>query len=197
MAFRWYGQLSRVVALPRTVEGTLHACRFIKAAAAGGGPGVRTPGSCWPPAWSCATPGPAAMQRDYESGFPVHVDGTCNGLQHYAALGRDKKGGQAVNLLTSEKPEVRCSPWLVTYASQRLLALQCQRLSLHRVLASTCLQCLYGCVCSGQGTCVQPCRVQCMMLTEPEAVAVRTGHLHTRGQRSARKSPGGSDWSRR
>lgn len=25
----------------------------------------------------------------YVSRFPVHQDGSCNGLQHYAALGRD------------------------------------------------------------------------------------------------------------
>ena len=31
-------------------------------------------------------------------------DGSCNGLQHYAALGRDEKGGQAVNLMPGPKP---------------------------------------------------------------------------------------------
>lgn len=35
----------------------------------------------------------------------MHQDGSCNGLQHYAALGRDKPGGQAVNLLPSERPQ--------------------------------------------------------------------------------------------
>ncbi|VDO30746.1 unnamed protein product, partial [Heligmosomoides polygyrus] len=34
----------------------------------------------------------------------VHQDGSCNGLQHYAALGRDKEGGREVNLLKSETP---------------------------------------------------------------------------------------------
>lgn len=37
----------------------------------------------------------------YESSLPVHMDGSCNGLQHYAALGRDPKGGFAVNLCSN------------------------------------------------------------------------------------------------
>ncbi|XP_059670497.1 DNA-directed RNA polymerase 2, chloroplastic/mitochondrial-like [Cornus florida] len=38
------------------------------------------------------------------SHVPVHQDGSCNGLQHYAALGRDKMGATAVNLVVGEKP---------------------------------------------------------------------------------------------
>ncbi|CAN7053193.1 unnamed protein product [Brassica rapa subsp. trilocularis] len=38
------------------------------------------------------------------SHIPIHQDGSCNGLQHYAALGRDKTGPAAVNLFTGEKP---------------------------------------------------------------------------------------------
>ncbi|KAJ4851618.1 hypothetical protein Tsubulata_047192 [Turnera subulata] len=38
------------------------------------------------------------------SRMPVHQDGSCNGLQHYAALGRDKLGAAAVNLVAGEKP---------------------------------------------------------------------------------------------
>ncbi|XP_020579959.1 DNA-directed RNA polymerase 1B, mitochondrial-like [Phalaenopsis equestris] len=38
------------------------------------------------------------------SHLPVHQDGSCNGLQHYAALGRDKLGAAAVNLVAGEKP---------------------------------------------------------------------------------------------
>lgn len=37
--------------------------------------------------------------------LPVHQDGSCNGLQHYAGLGRDKLGGKAVNLIPSESPQ--------------------------------------------------------------------------------------------
>jgi len=42
--------------------------------------------------------------RDYECSLPVHMDGSCNGLQHYAALGRDRAGGLEVNLLPGEAP---------------------------------------------------------------------------------------------
>ncbi|KAG6473487.1 DNA-directed RNA polymerase 1B, mitochondrial-like [Zingiber officinale] len=38
------------------------------------------------------------------SHIPVHQDGSCNGLQHYAALGRDKFGAAAVNLVDGDKP---------------------------------------------------------------------------------------------
>ncbi|KAI5678798.1 hypothetical protein M9H77_09748 [Catharanthus roseus] len=38
------------------------------------------------------------------SHMPIHQDGSCNGLQHYAALGRDKLGAAAVNLVGGEKP---------------------------------------------------------------------------------------------
>lgn len=41
----------------------------------------------------------------YESRLPIHQDGSCNGLQHYAALGRDEEGGTAVNLAPSEEPQ--------------------------------------------------------------------------------------------
>ena len=33
------------------------------------------------------------------------MDGSCNGLQHYAALGRDTLGGKAVNLLEGDGPQ--------------------------------------------------------------------------------------------
>jgi len=41
----------------------------------------------------------------FMSDLPVHMDGSCNGLQHYAALGRDAVGGFAVNLLPSDQPQ--------------------------------------------------------------------------------------------
>lgn len=40
----------------------------------------------------------------YMSGFPIHQDGSCNGLQHYAALGRDVKGAKSVNLMPANAP---------------------------------------------------------------------------------------------
>ncbi|KAH6817431.1 DNA/RNA polymerases superfamily protein [Perilla frutescens var. frutescens] len=38
------------------------------------------------------------------SHLPVHQDGSCNGLQHYAALGRDSFEAAAVNLVAGDKP---------------------------------------------------------------------------------------------
>jgi DNA-directed RNA polymerase len=50
----------------------------------------------------------AAMESEdpttYVSYLPVHQDGTCNGLQHYAALGGDSLGAAQVNLLPRDKP---------------------------------------------------------------------------------------------
>ncbi|KAJ4120133.1 DNA-directed RNA polymerase [Fusarium equiseti] len=40
----------------------------------------------------------------YVSSLPVHQDGTCNGLQHYAALGGDTWGAQQVNLTPGDRP---------------------------------------------------------------------------------------------
>ncbi|KAK4096538.1 DNA/RNA polymerase [Parathielavia hyrcaniae] len=47
-----------------------------------------------------SSPDPAT----FVSHLPVHQDGTCNGLQHYAALGGDTWGAQQVNLLPGERP---------------------------------------------------------------------------------------------
>ncbi|XP_055917453.1 DNA-directed RNA polymerase, mitochondrial [Eupeodes corollae] len=41
----------------------------------------------------------------YMSRFPIHQDGSCNGLQHYAALGRDNAGAISVNLTPSSIPQ--------------------------------------------------------------------------------------------
>ncbi|XP_061948525.1 DNA-directed RNA polymerase 2B, chloroplastic/mitochondrial-like isoform X1 [Populus nigra] len=46
----------------------------------------------------------SSSPETYISHIPVHQDGSCNGLQHYAALGRDKLGAAAVNLVAGEKP---------------------------------------------------------------------------------------------
>lgn len=40
----------------------------------------------------------------FASSLPVHQDGTCNGLQHYAALGGDDRGAQQVNLSVTDRP---------------------------------------------------------------------------------------------
>ncbi|XP_072047348.1 DNA-directed RNA polymerase, mitochondrial-like [Amphiura filiformis] len=50
-----------------------------------------------------------AMRSDnpaeFISYFPIHQDGSCNGLQHYAALGRDKIGAEQVNLHPFDVPQ--------------------------------------------------------------------------------------------
>ncbi|CAB4319253.1 unnamed protein product [Prunus armeniaca] len=38
------------------------------------------------------------------SHLPIHQDGSCNGLQHYAGLGRDSLEAAAVNLVDGDKP---------------------------------------------------------------------------------------------
>lgn len=40
----------------------------------------------------------------YVSHLPIHQDGTCNGLQHYAALGGDIAGARQVNLEPGDRP---------------------------------------------------------------------------------------------
>lgn len=42
--------------------------------------------------------------EEFISHLPIQIDGSCNGLQHYAALGRDYLGGLHVNLLPSDRP---------------------------------------------------------------------------------------------
>ena len=58
--------------------------------------------ACAAPAVLCCAGDPAR----YVSCVPVHQDGSCNGLQHYAALGRDLSGGESVNLMPTDKPQV-------------------------------------------------------------------------------------------
>ncbi|KAH7722584.1 DNA-dependent RNA polymerase [Aphelenchoides avenae] len=42
--------------------------------------------------------------ENYVSHLPIHQDGSCNGLQHFAALGRDEQGAAEVNVLPSDSP---------------------------------------------------------------------------------------------
>ena len=41
---------------------------------------------------------------DVAARLPIQMDGSCNGLQHYAALGRDEDGARSVNLFDCEVP---------------------------------------------------------------------------------------------
>lgn len=56
---------------------------------------------CMEVAQAVRSPDPTA----YVSHLPVHQDGSCNGLQHYAALGRDSVGAASVNLTPSDLPQ--------------------------------------------------------------------------------------------
>ncbi|KAG0249500.1 DNA-directed RNA polymerase [Mortierella polycephala] len=60
----------------------------------------------------------------YMSRVPVHQDGTCNGLQHYAALGGDMAGAQQVNLVPSDSPQDVYSG--VAQAVERMLEKQAE-----------------------------------------------------------------------
>lgn len=63
--------------------------------------------------------------HEFESSLPVHQDGSCNGLQHYAALARDEEGGRAVNLLPSDAPQdvYKCAHFCCPGFPCRLLSL--------------------------------------------------------------------------
>ncbi|XP_024121139.1 DNA-directed RNA polymerase, mitochondrial [Oryzias melastigma] len=56
---------------------------------------------CMEIARAVRSPDPA----QFLSHFPVHQDGSCNGLQHYAALGRDVIGAMSVNLVPCDEPQ--------------------------------------------------------------------------------------------
>uniref|UniRef100_A0A8C8VV53 DNA-directed RNA polymerase n=1 Tax=Peromyscus maniculatus bairdii TaxID=230844 RepID=A0A8C8VV53_PERMB len=56
---------------------------------------------CMEVARAVRSPDPTA----YVSHLPIHQDGSCNGLQHYAALGRDSAGAASVNLTPSDLPQ--------------------------------------------------------------------------------------------
>lgn len=64
--------------------------------------------------------------ENFVSHFPVHQDGSCNGLQHYAALGRDQAGAKSVNLAPSEVPQdvYSCVVALVRYTL--LVLIECE-----------------------------------------------------------------------
>lgn len=43
--------------------------------------------------------------EDFISYLPIAMDGTCNGLQHFSAILKDRKGARATNLLPADKPQ--------------------------------------------------------------------------------------------
>jgi len=46
----------------------------------------------------------AGHGEEYVCSLPISQDGSCNGLQHFAALFRDRVGGSAVNLCPNDRP---------------------------------------------------------------------------------------------
>ncbi len=54
--------------------------------------------------WQALAAAFAIVHKEDAARLPVQLDGTCNGLQHYAALARDADGAEAVNLTPGEAP---------------------------------------------------------------------------------------------
>lgn len=61
--------------------------------------------ACCELAQACGKFGGEQSMLNYHSSLPVSMDGSCNGLQHYAALGRDIEGGTQVNLVPNDSPQ--------------------------------------------------------------------------------------------
>lgn len=61
----------------------------------------QTLAACMEIAKAIRSPDPAKFM----SSLPIHQDGSCNGLQHYAALGRDTAGAYSVNLCPANVPQ--------------------------------------------------------------------------------------------
>lgn len=61
--------------------------------------------ACCEAAQACGRGGGERAMQGYESTLPISMDGSCNGLQHYAALGRDVEGGAQVNLVPGDRPQ--------------------------------------------------------------------------------------------
>lgn len=55
-------------------------------------------------AWCFEYADAVADPWNYPSRLPIALDGSCNGLQHFSAMLRDRVGGAAVNLVPSAKP---------------------------------------------------------------------------------------------
>ena len=98
----------------------------------------------------------AAMQlpepHKYESRLPIHQDGTCNGLQHYAALGGDQLGAEAVNLVGRDRPSdvygnvaklVSAQVQIDAEAGDKMASLLVGRIS-RKVVKQTVMTTVYG-----------------------------------------------------
>ena len=56
-------------------------------------------------AWSMEYARREENPSKFESHIPVQLDGSCNGLQHFSAMLRDEIGGEATNLMASDRPQ--------------------------------------------------------------------------------------------
>ncbi|KAI8149832.1 hypothetical protein BJV82DRAFT_528498 [Fennellomyces sp. T-0311] len=65
---------------------------------------AEAPWQCLAACYEVAAAHRSGNPEKFMSRIPVHQDGTCNGLQHYAALGGDLAGAQAVNLAPGDRP---------------------------------------------------------------------------------------------
>ncbi|KAJ2289572.1 DNA-directed RNA polymerase, partial [Coemansia sp. RSA 2706] len=89
---------------------------------------------------------------EYVSHLHIHQDGTCNGLQHYAAMGRDRKGAEEVNLAMSERPQdvysgiLRVAERLVDEDAKNGVeeALQLQNKLTRKIVKQTVMTNVYG-----------------------------------------------------
>ncbi|CAI2165014.1 16952_t:CDS:10 [Funneliformis geosporum] len=86
------------------------------------------------------------------SQIPIHQDGTCNGLQHYAALGGDLEGAKQVNLYPSDKPfdiysgvAARVNELIANDAKQddELAKISCDKIT-RKVVKQTVMTSVYG-----------------------------------------------------
>ncbi|KAG2225140.1 hypothetical protein INT45_011823 [Circinella minor] len=65
---------------------------------------AESPWQCLAACYEVAAAHRSGNPEGFMSHIPIHQDGTCNGLQHYAALGGDLAGAEAVNLAPSDRP---------------------------------------------------------------------------------------------
>ncbi|KAI9471856.1 MAG: hypothetical protein EXX96DRAFT_581998 [Benjaminiella poitrasii] len=63
-----------------------------------------SPWQCLAACYEIAAAYRSGQPEEFKSRLPIHQDGTCNGLQHYAALGGDLAGARAVNLSAGDRP---------------------------------------------------------------------------------------------
>lgn len=75
--------------------------------------------------WQALAAAFALCDPDAAAHLPVQVDGTCNGLQHYAALGRDVEGAAIVNIIPGDMPSDVYGD--VAEVTRRIVAEDCER----------------------------------------------------------------------